>query len=83
MKRFADSFVICGLNSELGLERNKVQNENCEYLPPLDRSYKSYLLKCYPDNQLQDDLDDDEDAILMVIVGIYVVVMNFEFYKFF
>ncbi|KAM7356859.1 DENN domain containing pinstripe [Cochliomyia hominivorax] len=47
--RFADYFVICGLDLDTGLEPDRFAGDNLQ-CSPLDRAYKSKPLAHYPEN---------------------------------
>lgn len=47
--RFADYFVICGLDLDTGLEADRFAGDNL-HCSPLDRAYKSKPLAHYPEN---------------------------------
>ncbi|KAH8398853.1 hypothetical protein KR222_008930 [Zaprionus bogoriensis] len=47
--RFADYFVICGLDLDTGLEPDRFAGDNL-HCSPLDRAYKSKPLAHYPEN---------------------------------
>uniref|UniRef100_A0A1B0AU76 UDENN domain-containing protein n=1 Tax=Glossina palpalis gambiensis TaxID=67801 RepID=A0A1B0AU76_9MUSC len=47
--RFADYFVICGLDFDTGLESDRFTGDNL-HCCPLDRAYKSKPLAHYPEN---------------------------------
>lgn len=48
-KRFADYFVICGLDLDTGLEPDRFAGDSL-HCSPLERAYKSKVLAHYPEN---------------------------------
>nr|XP_026491601.1 DENN domain-containing protein 5B isoform X3 [Vanessa tameamea] len=61
--RFADYFVICGLDFDSGLETDRLCGDNL-HISPLDRSYKGKVLAHYPDNVHNNKFD--EHAVCML-----------------
>ncbi|XP_050342201.1 DENN domain-containing protein 5B isoform X3 [Nymphalis io] len=61
--RFADYFVICGLDFDSGLETDRLCGDNL-HISPLDRSYKGKVLAHYPDNVHNNTFD--EHAVCML-----------------
>ncbi|XP_044255618.1 DENN domain-containing protein 5B [Tribolium madens] len=49
MLKFADYFVICGLDLSSGLEPDNISEDNL-HVSPLERSYKGKVLAHYPEN---------------------------------
>ncbi|CAG5076426.1 Similar to DENND5B: DENN domain-containing protein 5B (Homo sapiens) [Cotesia congregata] len=60
--RFADYFVICGLDKDSGLEPDKYFGDSLQSTP-LDRAYKSKVLGHYPDSVPWNPFD--EHAVCM------------------
>jgi hypothetical protein len=63
MNKFADYFVICGLDLNSGLEPDKFSEDNL-HVSPLERSYKSKVLAHYPENVSHNPFDSS--AVCMV-----------------
>ncbi|CAG9563036.1 unnamed protein product [Danaus chrysippus] len=61
--RFADYFVICGLDFDSGLEADGLSGDNL-HISPLDRSYKGKVLAHYPENVHSNKFD--ENAVCML-----------------
>ncbi|XP_061085249.1 DENN domain-containing protein 5B-like isoform X2 [Conger conger] len=61
--RFAHYFVICGIDTETGLEPDELAGENFEQ-SPLKRTFKSKVLAHFPENVEWNPFD--QDAINMV-----------------
>ncbi|XP_060531604.1 DENN domain-containing protein 5B [Cylas formicarius] len=56
MSKFADYFVICGLDFNSGLEPDKFSEDNL-HVSPLERSYKCKVLAHYPENLKSNPFD--------------------------
>ncbi|XP_051778309.1 DENN domain-containing protein 5A isoform X2 [Erpetoichthys calabaricus] len=67
--RFADYFVICGLDTETGLEPDELSGENFEQ-SPLRRTFKSKVLAHYPDNVEWSPFDQDAVGMLCMPKGL-------------
>uniref|UniRef100_A0A8C6KQ04 DENN domain containing 5A n=1 Tax=Nothobranchius furzeri TaxID=105023 RepID=A0A8C6KQ04_NOTFU len=67
--RFADYFVICGLDTESGLEPDELSGENFEQ-SPLRRTFKSKVLAHYPDNVEGNPFDQDAVGMLCMPKGL-------------
>uniref|UniRef100_A0A672JB75 DENN/MADD domain containing 5A n=1 Tax=Salarias fasciatus TaxID=181472 RepID=A0A672JB75_SALFA len=72
--RFADYFVICGLDTESGLEPDELpiqwlQTDNFEQ-SPLRRTFKSKVLAHYPDNVEWNPFDQDAVGMLCMPKGL-------------
>uniref|UniRef100_A0A9J8ANU7 DENN domain containing 5A n=1 Tax=Cyprinus carpio carpio TaxID=630221 RepID=A0A9J8ANU7_CYPCA len=67
--RFADYFVICGLDTESGLEPDELSGENFEQ-SPLRRTFKSKVLAHYPDNVEWNPFDQDAVGMLCMPKGL-------------
>uniref|UniRef100_A0A7N6FER1 DENN/MADD domain containing 5A n=1 Tax=Anabas testudineus TaxID=64144 RepID=A0A7N6FER1_ANATE len=67
--RFADYFVICGLDTESGLEPDELSGENFEQ-SPLRRTFKSKVLAHYPDNVEWNLFDQDAVGMLCMPKGL-------------
>lgn len=63
MSKFADYFVICGLDLNSGLEPDKYAGDNL-HASPLERSYKCKVLAHYPENVPSNPFD--ASAVCMV-----------------
>ncbi|KAM9825554.1 DENN domain-containing protein 5A isoform 2-T2 [Syngnathus typhle] len=68
-RRFADYFVICGLDTESGLEPDELSGENFEQ-SPLRRTFKSKVLAHYPDNVEWNPFDQDAVGMLCMPKGL-------------
>uniref|UniRef100_I3JFL8 DENN domain containing 5A n=1 Tax=Oreochromis niloticus TaxID=8128 RepID=I3JFL8_ORENI len=78
--RFADYFVICGLDTESGLEPDELsapastkgKNPECENFEqsPLRRTFKSKVLAHYPDNVEWNPFDQDAVGMLCMPKGL-------------
>ncbi|XP_048401713.1 DENN domain-containing protein 5A isoform X2 [Stegostoma tigrinum] len=67
--RFADYFVICGLDIETGLEPDELSGENYEQ-SPLRRTFKSKVLAHYPENVEWNPFDQDAVGMLCMPKGL-------------
>ncbi|XP_061819961.1 DENN domain-containing protein 5A isoform X2 [Nerophis lumbriciformis] len=67
--RFADYFVVCGLDTESGLEPDELSGENFEQ-SPLRRTFKSKVLAHYPDNVEWNSFDQDAVGMLCMPKGL-------------
>ncbi|KAI1889823.1 hypothetical protein AGOR_G00166890 [Albula goreensis] len=67
--RFADYFVICGLDTETGLEPDELSGENFEQ-SPLRRTFKSKVLAHYPENVEWSPFDQDAVGMLCMPKGL-------------
>ncbi|KAL5009858.1 hypothetical protein ScPMuIL_012163 [Solemya velum] len=67
--RFADYFVICGLDVSSGLEPDQLSGESL-HCPPLDRPYKSKVLANYPNNVPWNPFDKDAIGLLCLPRGL-------------
>uniref|UniRef100_A0A668A019 DENN domain containing 5A n=1 Tax=Myripristis murdjan TaxID=586833 RepID=A0A668A019_9TELE len=67
--RFADYFVICGLDTESGLEPDELSGENFEQ-SPLRRTFKSKVLAHYPENVEWNPFDQDAVGMLCMPKGL-------------
>uniref|UniRef100_A0A3B3B5X2 DENN/MADD domain containing 5A n=1 Tax=Oryzias melastigma TaxID=30732 RepID=A0A3B3B5X2_ORYME len=67
--RFADYFVICGLDTDSGLEPDELSGENFEQ-SPLRRTFKSKVLAHYPDNVEWSPFDQDAVGMLCMPKGL-------------
>uniref|UniRef100_A0AAY4E4E7 DENN domain-containing protein 5A n=1 Tax=Denticeps clupeoides TaxID=299321 RepID=A0AAY4E4E7_9TELE len=67
--RFADYFVICGLDIESGLEPDELSGENFEQ-SPLRRTFKSKVLAHYPENVEWNPFDQDAVGMLCMPKGL-------------
>ncbi|EFA02072.1 DENN domain-containing protein 5B [Tribolium castaneum] len=56
MAKFADYFVICGLDLSSGLEPDNISEDNL-HVSPLERSYKGKVLAHYPENVSHNSFD--------------------------
>ncbi|XP_031443252.1 DENN domain-containing protein 5A isoform X2 [Clupea harengus] len=68
--RFADYFVICGLDTESGLEPDELSGENFEQ-SPLRRTFKSKVLAHYPENVEWNPFDQDAVGMLCMPKGLF------------
>uniref|UniRef100_A0A8C5D989 DENN/MADD domain containing 5A n=1 Tax=Gouania willdenowi TaxID=441366 RepID=A0A8C5D989_GOUWI len=71
--RFADYFVICGLDTDSGLEPDELsEKEICENFEqsPLRRTFKSKVLAHYPDNVEWNPFDQDAVGMLCMPKGL-------------
>ncbi|XP_022243870.1 LOW QUALITY PROTEIN: DENN domain-containing protein 5B-like [Limulus polyphemus] len=62
-KRFADYFVICGLDITSGLEPDQLSGDKL-HCTPLDRPYRSKVLAHYPDNVPWNPFDEKAVGML-------------------
>ncbi|XP_022250655.1 DENN domain-containing protein 5A-like isoform X3 [Limulus polyphemus] len=62
-KRFADYFVICGLDFTSGLEPDQLSGDNL-HCTPLDRPYRAKVLAHYPDNVPWNPFDEKAVGML-------------------
>ncbi|CAH1250400.1 DENND5B [Branchiostoma lanceolatum] len=67
--RFADYFVVCGLDVASGLEPDQLQAHNLQ-LTPLERSYNSKVLAHYPDNVAWNPFDESAVGMLCLPKGL-------------
>ncbi|XP_041972649.1 DENN domain-containing protein 5B isoform X2 [Aricia agestis] len=67
--RFADYFVICGLDFDSGLETDTLSGDNL-HISPLDRSYKGKVLAHYPDNINSNPFDEHAVCMLCLPAGL-------------
>uniref|UniRef100_A0A8B9HJ82 DENN/MADD domain containing 5A n=1 Tax=Astyanax mexicanus TaxID=7994 RepID=A0A8B9HJ82_ASTMX len=67
--RFADYFVICGLDTDSGLEPDELSGENFEQ-SPLRRTFKSKVLAHYPENVEWNPFDQDAVGMLCMPKGL-------------
>ncbi|XP_060623122.2 DENN domain-containing protein 5A isoform X7 [Anolis sagrei] len=67
--RFADYFVICGLDTGTGLEPDELSGENFEQTP-LKRTFKSKVLAHYPENVEWNPFDQDAVGMLCMPKGL-------------
>ncbi|KAE8606100.1 hypothetical protein XENTR_v10010596 [Xenopus tropicalis] len=67
--RFADYFVICGLDTGTGLEPDELSGENFEQTP-LRRTFKSKVLARYPENVEWNAFDQDAVGMLCMPKGL-------------
>ncbi|XP_078663874.1 DENN domain-containing protein 5A-like isoform X12 [Branchiostoma floridae x Branchiostoma belcheri] len=67
--RFADYFVVCGLDVASGLEPDQLQAHNLQ-LTPLERSYNSKVLAHYPENVAWNPFDESAVGMLCLPKGL-------------
>ncbi|MEE6498726.1 hypothetical protein FKM82_003215 [Ascaphus truei] len=67
--RFADYFVVCGLDTDTGLEPDELSGENFEQTP-LRRTFKSKVLARYPENVEWNPFDQDAVGMLCMPKGL-------------
>ncbi|XP_028255984.1 DENN domain-containing protein 5B isoform X2 [Parambassis ranga] len=67
--RFAHYFVICGIDTETGLEPDELAGENFEQ-SPLKRTFKSKVLARYPENVDWNPFDQDAVNMLCMPKGL-------------
>ncbi|XP_069079738.1 DENN domain-containing protein 5A isoform X2 [Pleurodeles waltl] len=67
--RFADYFVISGLDTDTGLEPDELSGENFEQTP-LRRTFKSKVLAHYPENVEWNPYDQDAVGMLCMPKGL-------------
>ncbi|XP_063800141.1 DENN domain-containing protein 5A isoform X2 [Pseudophryne corroboree] len=67
--RLADYFVICGLDTDTGLEPDELSGENFEQTP-LRRTFKSKVLARYPENVEWNAFDQDAVGMLCMPKGL-------------
>ncbi|XP_058788687.1 DENN domain-containing protein 5B isoform X1 [Phymastichus coffea] len=67
--RFADYFVICGLDKDSGLEPDKYFGDSLQ-CTPLDRAYKSKVLGHYPDSVPWNPFDEHAVCMLCLPSGL-------------
>ncbi|XP_051168989.1 DENN domain-containing protein 5B isoform X1 [Leptopilina boulardi] len=67
--RFADYFVICGLDKDSGLEPDKYFGDSL-HSTPLDRAYKSKVLGHYPDSVPWNSFDEHAVCMLCLPSGL-------------
>ncbi|KAK9870276.1 hypothetical protein WA026_006363 [Henosepilachna vigintioctopunctata] len=69
MNKFADYFIISGLDLNSGLEPDKYAEDNL-HVSPLERSYKTKVLAHYPDSIPAYSLDEHAVGILCLPNGL-------------
>ncbi|XP_067212616.1 DENN domain-containing protein 5B isoform X1 [Linepithema humile] len=67
--RFADYFVICGLDKDSGLEPDKYFGDSLQ-CTPLDRAYEGKVLGHYPDSVPWNPFDDHAVCMLCLPSGL-------------
>ncbi|XP_031629908.1 DENN domain-containing protein 5B isoform X2 [Contarinia nasturtii] len=67
--RFADYFVICGLDQDTGLEPDRFAGDSL-HCPPLDRAYKSKPLAHYPEHVSWNPFDSHGICMLSLPQGL-------------
>ncbi|KAM4614737.1 DENN domain-containing protein 5B isoform 6-T6 [Polymixia lowei] len=67
--RFAHYFVVCGIDTETGLEPDELAGENFEQ-SPLKRTFKSKVLAHYPENVEWNPFDQDAVNMLCMPKGL-------------
>uniref|UniRef100_A0A8C5NCE2 DENN domain-containing protein 5B-like n=1 Tax=Gouania willdenowi TaxID=441366 RepID=A0A8C5NCE2_GOUWI len=67
--RFAHYFVICGIDTETGLEPDQLAGENLEQ-SPLKRTFRSKVLARYPENVEYNPFDQDAVNMLCMPKGL-------------
>ncbi|KAI1882056.1 hypothetical protein AGOR_G00246760 [Albula goreensis] len=67
--RFAHYFVICGIDTETGLEPDELAGENFEQ-SPLKRTFKSKVLAHFPENVEWNPFDQDAVNMLCMPKGL-------------
>ncbi|XP_012523776.1 DENN domain-containing protein 5B isoform X1 [Monomorium pharaonis] len=67
--RFADYFVICGLDKDLGLEPDRYFGDSLQ-CTPLDRAYKTKVLGHYPDSVPWNPFDEHAVCMLCLPSGL-------------
>ncbi|XP_055367395.1 DENN domain-containing protein 5B-like isoform X3 [Betta splendens] len=67
--RFAHYFVICGIDTETGLEPDELAGENFKQ-SPLKRTFKSKVLARYPENVAENTFDQDAVNMLCMPKGL-------------
>ncbi|XP_076274103.1 DENN domain containing pinstripe isoform X1 [Rhynchophorus ferrugineus] len=68
MAKFADYFVICGLDINSGLEPDKYSDNL--HVSPLERSYKCKVLAHYPENNKANPFDESAVCMLALPSGL-------------
>ncbi|XP_076294827.1 DENN domain containing pinstripe isoform X3 [Lasioglossum baleicum] len=68
-QRFADYFVICGLDKDSGLEPDKYFGDSLQ-CTPLDRAYKSKVLGHHPDSVPWNHFDEHAVCMLCLPSGL-------------
>ncbi|KAF4523620.1 hypothetical protein B566_EDAN010129 [Ephemera danica] len=68
--RFADYFVICGLDLSTGLEPDVISGDSQQHCSPLERPYKSKVLAHYPDNVPWNPFDKNAVCMLCLPHGL-------------
>ncbi|KAL0133100.1 hypothetical protein PUN28_000696 [Cardiocondyla obscurior] len=68
-QRFADYFVICGLDKDSGLEPDRYFGDSLQ-CTPLDRAYKSKVLGHYPDSVPWNPFDEHAVCMLCLPSGL-------------
>nr|XP_022914554.1 DENN domain-containing protein 5B isoform X2 [Onthophagus taurus] len=69
MNKFADYFVICGLDYNSGLESDRFTDDNL-HTSPLERPYKSKILAHYPENVKHNPFDPAAVAMFCLPNGL-------------
>ncbi|XP_046395461.1 DENN domain-containing protein 5B isoform X2 [Ischnura elegans] len=69
INRFADYFVICGLDISSGLELDRFSGDTL-HCSPLDRPYKSKVLAHYPENVPWNVFDNEAVSMLCLPHGL-------------
>ncbi|KAJ9601188.1 hypothetical protein L9F63_000656, partial [Diploptera punctata] len=69
VNRFADYFVICGLDLSSGLEPDRFAGDNLESTP-LERSYKCHVLGHYPEGVTWNPFDKNAVGMLCLPHGL-------------
>ncbi|XP_017775709.1 PREDICTED: DENN domain-containing protein 5B isoform X2 [Nicrophorus vespilloides] len=69
MSKFADYFVICGLDFNSGLEPDRLSGDNL-HCSPLERPYKTKALAHYPDNVPSNPFDGSAVSMLCLPSGL-------------
>ncbi|XP_078000435.1 DENN domain-containing protein 5B-like [Glandiceps talaboti] len=67
--RFADYFVVCGLDISSGIEPNHLTGEHLQYRP-LERNYKCKVLSHFPQNVDHNPFDKDAVGMLCMPKGL-------------
>ncbi|KAK1906432.1 DENN domain containing protein 5B [Dissostichus eleginoides] len=67
--RFAHYFVVCGIDTETGLEPDELAGENFEQ-SPMKRTFKSKVLARYPENLEWNPFDQDAVNMLCMPKGL-------------
>ncbi|XP_047141375.1 DENN domain-containing protein 5B isoform X1 [Hydra vulgaris] len=69
--RFADYFVICGLNEQEGLEPHQCSDSEDSLLTPFQLSYKPSILWHFPENDQTNLFEPDGIKVLCMPRGVY------------